>query len=89
MEFSISIILICIAGSLAAPVDEPIRVDLPVYDQPQASSDVEMVPAESSGVDSRSDRTVVANIISRKLHTATNALGQKLSQQHAYVRKTL
>ncbi|KAI8430758.1 hypothetical protein MSG28_000926 [Choristoneura fumiferana] len=84
MQFITSIILVCIAGCQSAPVDEPIRVDLPVYDQPQASSNVEMVPAESSGVDARSDRTLVANLISHKLHTATNALGQKLSQQHTY-----
>ncbi|KPI91933.1 hypothetical protein RR46_08359 [Papilio xuthus] len=31
------LLIVFVAGALSAPVDEPIRVDLPVYDTPQSS----------------------------------------------------
>lgn len=30
--------LLCVVGVSSAPVDDPIRIDLPVYDQPQSAS---------------------------------------------------
>ncbi|XP_048005835.1 uncharacterized protein LOC125241405 [Leguminivora glycinivorella] len=74
------IILLCIASCQSAPVDEPIRVELPVYDQPQASSDVETVPAvaEHRSESARSDKSIVGNIIAHKI----DELGKKIANNN-------
>lgn len=72
----------------AAPADEPVRVDLPVYDQPQAPSDVHLAqPFESEnhgGVESRNEKPI-GNLLSHKLQTATSILGNKFGSAHAKV----
>ncbi|XP_039764074.1 uncharacterized protein LOC120636596 [Pararge aegeria] len=31
-------LLLCVMGVISAPVDDPVRIDLPVYDQPESAS---------------------------------------------------
>lgn len=70
-----------VAACVAAPVDEPVRVDLPVYDQPQVSSDVKLAeplhPENRGG--ERSNEPLAGHFISQKLHAVSGALGSKLN----------
>lgn len=73
-----------VATSMAAPVDEPVRVDLPVYDQPQASSAIKLaepLQPENRGGE-KSDQPLVGHLISQKLHAVSGALGSKLNAGH-------
>ncbi|XP_061705704.1 uncharacterized protein LOC133516699 isoform X2 [Cydia pomonella] len=74
------IVLLCIASCLSAPVDDPIRVELPVYDQPQASSDVDTVPvvADQRSESARSDKSIVGNLIAHKI----DELGKRIAHNH-------
>lgn len=69
------------AVGMAAPTDEPVRVDLPVYDQPRASSDVELaaplIPENRGG--ERSDTQSAGNLVSQKVHAISSVLGSKLN----------
>ncbi|XP_026762298.1 uncharacterized protein LOC113521061 [Galleria mellonella] len=40
MSYALLVVVLSVVGCLSAPADEPIRVDLPVYDQPQESSNI-------------------------------------------------
>lgn len=73
-----------VAASMAAPMDEPVRVDLPVYDEPQASSNVmlaEPLQPENRGGE-RSDKPLAGHLISQKLHAVSGVLGSKLNAGH-------
>lgn len=79
-----SLIFATVAVCMAAPIDEPIRVDLPVYDQPEASSDMKLAESlhpENRGGE-RSDKPLVGHLISQKLHAVSGALGSKLNAGH-------
>ncbi|XP_063373222.1 uncharacterized protein LOC134661186 [Cydia amplana] len=80
MLFNAGIVLLCIASGLSAPVDDPIRVELPVYDQPQASSDVDTVPvvADQRSESARSDKSIVGNLIAHKI----DELGKRIAHNH-------
>ncbi|XP_063392701.1 uncharacterized protein LOC134678176 [Cydia fagiglandana] len=82
MFFNAGIVLLCIASCLSAPVDDPIRVELPVYDQPQASSDVATVPvvADQRSESARSDKSIVGNLIAHKI----DELGKRIAHNNKY-----
>ncbi|XP_063633282.1 uncharacterized protein LOC134804242 [Cydia splendana] len=82
MFFIAGIVLLCIASCLSAPVDDPIRVELPVYDQPQANSDVDTVPvvADQRSESARSDKSIVGNLIAHKI----DELGKRIAHNHNY-----
>lgn len=71
---------------MAAPVDEPIKIDLPVYDQPAAGSGLNsqaLNPEHKS--EDRMDPSLVAGLISHKLHAATAAFDHRLAVNHVKV----
>lgn len=76
------------AACVAAPADEPVRVDLPVYDQPQAPSDVKLaeplLPENRGGepLIRQHGAPLVGNIISQKINTVSSALGSRLNNGH-------
>lgn len=73
------------ATALSAPVDDPIRIDLPVYDQPQSGSDVLLAqpldnenypggnPVKNNAQESG------GNFVTYKLQAASNLLGSTLN----------
>lgn len=69
------------AACMAAPVDEPVRVDLPVYDSPQAASGVKLAeplhPENRGG--EKSNGPLTGHFISQKLHAVSGALGSKFN----------
>ncbi|KAJ8737116.1 hypothetical protein PYW07_000387 [Mythimna separata] len=72
------------AGALAAPVDDPIRIDLPVYDQPQSGSDVLLAqPLETEnypgGDPVNKAQPSGGNFVTYKLQAASNLLGNTLN----------
>lgn len=87
------VVMLAVGSSCApTPADDPVRVDLPVYDQPQAASDLELaqplLPENHAGVGSRSDNSLIGNIISHKIQAATSVLGSKLNHvSHLFVCK--
>lgn len=72
---------------MAAPMDVPVKVDLPVYDQPQepsVMSDVKLaepLQPENRGGE-RSDKSLVGQLISQKFQAVSGALGSKLNAGH-------
>ncbi|KOB77627.1 hypothetical protein OBRU01_03762 [Operophtera brumata] len=94
MDYKTVIITVFISGCLTFPVDDPIRIDLPVYDQPQspqASSDdplaydtafaKSIVPENHPGAEL--DQSAGGNLISYKLQAASNILGNTLDSKSA------
>ncbi|CAH0703414.1 unnamed protein product [Spodoptera exigua] len=69
-------VLLLVQMCLSAPVDDPIRIDLPVYDQPQAGSDVlqnqPLDPENYPGGDHLSNNG--GNLITYKVQAAQNLL---------------
>ncbi|XP_049884962.1 uncharacterized protein LOC126379963 [Pectinophora gossypiella] len=82
MSYTSLLVVLFLAGCFAAPADNPVHVELPVYDQPQAPSDVQLAhPLELEnhpGVQLRTDKSggLVGNLISQKLQAATSVLGK-------------
>lgn len=61
--------LLCVAGALSMPIDDPIRIDLPVYDQPRASSNIviaEPLEKENHPASSKVDKSASGNHIPTK-----------------------
>lgn len=76
------VMVLLISGCQSAPVDEPIRVDLPVYNQPQEpkASDVYNEPLEAEnhpGVETRREKPGVGGLLAHKLQAA-NVLTSKV-----------
>lgn len=63
--------LLFISGAVSAPGDEPVRVELPVYDQPQPSPDSILVqplqPENHPEIKINKDKSIVDNLLSKKL----------------------
>ncbi|KAM3968932.1 uncharacterized protein ACR2FA_002284 [Aphomia sociella] len=72
--FQISILLVIAAvGCLSAPTDEPIRVDLPVYDQPQESSNIYTnLPVRPAIHGALSSDTALSELLSHKINSGVN-----------------
>lgn len=72
-------------GCLSAPADDPIRIDLPVYDQPQAGTDVlvsQALDAENyPGGEPLSNKAQGSggNFVTYKVQAASNLLGSALN----------
>ncbi|KAJ8737720.1 hypothetical protein PYW08_000315 [Mythimna loreyi] len=85
MSFTQMVTLFLLASSArAAPVDDPIRIDLPVYDQPQSGSDVLLAqPLETEnypgGDPVNKGQSNGGNFVTYKLQAATNLLGSTLN----------
>ncbi|RVE49231.1 hypothetical protein evm_006123 [Chilo suppressalis] len=74
MCYTTPIFVLAIAGCLSAPVDEPIRVDLPVYDQPDAASGVVLAqPLEPENRDGEL-------LVPKTLPPTTSIFSHKLNQ---------
>ncbi|XP_013184858.2 uncharacterized protein LOC106130550 [Amyelois transitella] len=73
---SLMMFLCACACARAAPADDPIRVDLPVYDQPQSGSDVYLArPLLPENYDyPKKDNSIVGNLLSHKLNGASTIL---------------
>uniref|UniRef100_A0A2A4JV29 Uncharacterized protein n=1 Tax=Heliothis virescens TaxID=7102 RepID=A0A2A4JV29_HELVI len=76
---SILSLLLLVGGYLAAPVDDPIRIDLPVYDQPQAGTDVQLSQPLDPENYPGGDRKNEGNFVTYKLQAASNLLGSALN----------
>ncbi|XP_059045824.1 uncharacterized protein LOC131841525 [Achroia grisella] len=67
MYYGLLLVILSVIGCLSAPTDEPIRVDLPVYDQPQESSNIY---SNQHGIIS-SDKSL-AEILSQRINSGVN-----------------
>ncbi|XP_047040468.1 uncharacterized protein LOC124644873 [Helicoverpa zea] len=76
---SILTLLLLVGGCIAAPVDDPIRIDLPVYDQPQAGTDVQVSQPLDPENYPGGDRKNEGNFVTYKLQAASNLLGSALN----------
>ncbi|CAH2035236.1 unnamed protein product, partial [Iphiclides podalirius] len=67
---SLYLLLVFVYGASSAPGDEPVRVDLPVYDQPQSSPNVVLAqPLETENhpeVNLNKEKSIVDNLLSKK-----------------------
>ncbi|XP_053623800.1 uncharacterized protein LOC128682865 isoform X2 [Plodia interpunctella] len=73
MWFVSALLALSTMGIRSAPVDDPIRVDLPVYDQPQSGSDdvyLSRPLAFESYDHPKKDNSIVGNLLSHKLNSA-------------------
>lgn len=82
-------LLSILACTLALPADGPVHIELPVYDQPQAGSEVRLAqpfePENPPGED-RSSQSLVGGLLMHKIMLASNAIGSKIaSTSHAKV----
>ncbi|CAH0578076.1 unnamed protein product [Chrysodeixis includens] len=79
------IMFLLVGGCFSAPADEPIRIDLPVYDQPQAGSDVltsQPLDAENyPGGEplSKNAQGTGGNFVTYKVQAASTLLGSALN----------
>ncbi|CAK1588226.1 unnamed protein product [Parnassius mnemosyne] len=82
MISTLNLLLVFGVGSLAAPADDPVRIDLPVYEQPQGSSYVQLAePLEKENHPQPKivkDNSIANNLVSGQLHTS-NLLDNKLA----------
>lgn len=81
MAYEGVIICLLIVTCSTAPLDDPIRIDLPVYDQPQTTTD-ELLLAEPlkpenypGGEPLNKKQPTGGNFVTYKLQAATNLLG--------------
>lgn len=78
-------LFLLVAGTFSAPADDPIRIDLPVYDQPQSTSDVPLsqplVPENYPGGEPVKNNAQASggNFATYKLQAASNILGSTLN----------
>ncbi|XP_075991237.1 uncharacterized protein LOC142986599 [Anticarsia gemmatalis] len=84
MGFETFVILLFIGTCVSAPYDEPIRIDLPVYDQPQISTDLllesELKPENYPGGEPiQKAQSNGGNFLTYKLEAANNLLGSSLN----------
>ncbi|KAJ2954429.1 hypothetical protein O0L34_g2698 [Tuta absoluta] len=77
-----SIVFLLFGACWAAPADNPIRVDLPVYDQPEESPSTSLQlaqplePENHPGIQSgKQNGGIIGNLISQKFQSATSLLG--------------
>ncbi|XP_046977603.1 uncharacterized protein LOC124543425 [Vanessa cardui] len=71
-----------LAGVMSIPVDEPIRIDLPVYDQPQSASNIPLAeplePENHPLLSSNNDKSSAGNAKG----PVFNILGNKISPEY-------
>ncbi|KAJ0183775.1 hypothetical protein K1T71_000198 [Dendrolimus kikuchii] len=84
MLFKITLVVLFASQILTAPADDPVRIDLPVYDKPQADTNVQLsqpFQPENPGGEPLNDQASGGNFINYKLQTASNVLGNKINSQ--------
>lgn len=81
----ILMLFLLVVSTLSAPVDDPIRIDLPVYDQPQTNTDVlQSEPLESENYPGgnpvqNNAQPSGGNFVTYKLQAASNLLGSAVN----------
>lgn len=79
------ITILLAVGCLSAPADDPIRIDLPVYDQPQAGTNVlESQPLDAENYPggeplSNNAQGSGGNFVTYKVQAASSLLGSALN----------
>lgn len=80
--------LLCLSSVISIPVDDPIRIDLPVYDQPRSSSNVviaQPLEQENHPGSSKTVSSAAGNLIPDKNHDDSNVLTNKLKPHYPAV----
>lgn len=77
MAYKTIFVFLLLGSCYAAPVDDPIRIDLPVFDQPETNSDIFLVkplkPENYPGGDPPKENEAAGqHFVSYKLQAATN-----------------
>ncbi|XP_026499316.2 uncharacterized protein LOC113403089 [Vanessa tameamea] len=77
-------LLLGLAGVMSIPVDEPIRIDLPVYGQPQSASNIPLAeplePENHPVSNTKNDKSSAGNLITKG--PVFNILGNKISPDY-------
>ncbi|XP_004929927.1 uncharacterized protein LOC101736369 [Bombyx mori] len=82
LHSSIMLLLLCVSISTSAPADSPIRVDLPVFDQPQTNFDIQPnTVIEAENYPGGEPDTNSGNFISNKLQSSTKFISNKIETQ--------
>lgn len=93
MAYKTVLFTVFISSCFTFPVDDPIRIDLPVYNQPQSpqtSSDDQPIGYDTASAKSllpeshpgaELDQSAGGNLISYKLQAASNILGSTLESK--------
>ncbi|XP_050360608.1 uncharacterized protein LOC126780304 [Nymphalis io] len=80
-------VLLGLAGVMSIPVDEPIRIDLPVYDQPRSASNVPLTqplePENHPVSNTNNDKSSAGNLLTKG--PVFNILGNKISPEYPVV----
>lgn len=81
--------LLCVAGAISMPIDDPIRIDLPVYDQPRASSNVviaEPLERENHPGSSKKDKLASVNLIPSRSYDINSVYSDNLNPKYPAVK---
>lgn len=84
MYFNIILVALIVSQVSTAPVDDPVRIDLPVYNKPQTDTNVQagrQFQPENVGGEPFNEEGSGGNFISYKIQTASNMLGNTIHSQ--------